>query len=465
MRFSYAIWLAFLSIPLLVNGQIVEDTISVNPQAMTTVIRNPGVGVERFMGNKLPLAQYPATGIEYYRFYWSDIEPLPKQYNFALLDNVIANIKASGKYSTIALRFMLLDGPEAGSKIPQWLINRGIEGEWTEDYQTFIPDLTDPQLQYYLQRLLNAYGDRYDGSPYFERIEVGLVGSWGEWHLSNFPSTVNINQRYSAELLNKYIQFHYQAFPITPKMLVINAFDKSTYGLQKGAGWRADCLGDWSDFSDTWSHMNQSYPESLISIENRFEDFEQQWQHAPVSFESCYNMQFWFEQKHYSKQQIKATLDWALQQHATSINFKSIAIPPSYRPLLDDALLKLGYRIRLAAFEHTKRVHKGNLLTINAQWFNEGGTPAYLPYYLTYQITDNKGEVVLTQKTEQDLRDWLPGEIVSTQQIKIPATLKVGQYTIKVAFVNSLNEAVINLSIVGRDKDKPWYTVSQFEVD
>jgi len=41
----------------------------------------------------------------------------------------------------------------------------------------------------------------------------------------------------------------------------------NTYGLSRAdLGWRVDCLGDMGGFTPTWSHMNDYYPQAIISM-------------------------------------------------------------------------------------------------------------------------------------------------------------------------------------------------------
>ena len=49
--------------------------------------------------------------------------------------------------------------------------------------------------------------------------------------------------------------------------------------------------------------------------------------------------------------EVQGIFDWAVKQHASTINLKSGTIPSDYRPIVDDALTKLGYRFRLASPE------------------------------------------------------------------------------------------------------------------
>lgn len=99
-----------------------------------------------------------------------------------------------------------------------------MKGKWTPDHKTFIPDLDDPLFIAYSQRLLNAFGKRYDGNQNTAFVDIGMVGSWGEWHNSNFPKDVlqPLLERYTTEQLDRYVAMHFAAFPVTPKIMLMS---------------------------------------------------------------------------------------------------------------------------------------------------------------------------------------------------------------------------------------------------
>ncbi|MCG3740986.1 hypothetical protein [Vibrio cincinnatiensis] len=121
-----------------------ESMILIYPAGLDGPIRNPGVGVESFhngWGETLTEQQYPTEGIDYYRFYWDEVEPQEGQYRFDTIDCLLTQNRAHTPPRMVALRFMSAATPSSGSKIPQWLINKGIRGQWTGEGKTFIPDL------------------------------------------------------------------------------------------------------------------------------------------------------------------------------------------------------------------------------------------------------------------------------------------------------------------------------------
>ncbi|QDX31434.1 DUF4832 domain-containing protein [Dickeya poaceiphila] len=447
-------------------GMAGESMTTVTPRGLNGPLTNPGNGVASFnKGNSttLSLADYPDTGIEYDRFYWSELEPAEGQYNFQLVDTVFDLARQHQPAMAVGLRFMALDEPASGSKIPDWLIQKGIKGEWTPDKKTFVPDWTDPVFIKYSQRLLNAFGKRYDGNLNLAYIDIGLIGSWGEWHNSNFPSIKPLLERYTSAQLDTYVSMYVTAFPNSPKIMLINGGDTLASAAKQGAGWRADCWGDWHNFSATWSHMQDYYPQQLQNAGVLYPNFSSVWQRAPVSLEICGYMSEWQSVQHYTREQVQATFDWALAQHASTINLKSRIVPAAYRDIVDNALTKLGYRFRLASLTHESELAKGQSLTLNSQWFNDGVAPIYLKYDLAYRVANDANNVMIMGKTTENVRAWLPGQHSFIYQLAMPEALPAGQYNIDVAMLDAKGVSRINLANEGKQADG-WYRVSTVTV-
>ncbi len=317
----------------------------------------------------------------------------------------------------VGLRFMALAEPESGSQIPDWLIKKGVKGTWTPDKKTFAPDLDDPLFIQYSQRLLNAFGKRYDGNENLAFVDIGMVGSWGEWHNSNFPNLKPLLERYTTAQLDRYVAMHFSAFPVTPKTMLISGGQSLANAVARGAGWRADCWGDLRVFSDSWNHMADDYPQRLLAAQQSYSGFNDAWKRAPVSLEICSYMQDWKNTFHYTRAEVQGIFDWAVKQHASTINLKSRTIPSDYRPIVDNALTKLGYRFRLASLSHESVWDSGQTLTLNSTWYNEGIAPIYLPYMLAFRVVDSANKVVAQGNSAEDIRRWLPGKYQVSQGI------------------------------------------------
>ncbi len=439
----------------------------ITPPQFSGVLTNPGMGVASFhdgYGQKLTLADYPNTGIEYERFYWSELEPKQGVYNYSLIDNAF-NVAAKHQPAmNVGLRVMVIDEPQSGSKIPQWLIDKGIKGQWVENGKTFVPDLDDPTFLLYAQKLLNALGKRYDGNPELAYVDIGMVGSWGEWHNSNFTDVPPLNKKYSASQLNRYVDMHMTAFPKTPKIMLISGGDSLAYAVRHGAGWRADCWGDWHNFSADWSHMRDDYPPRLAAAQASYSGFAKRWQNAPVSLEICGYMDEWQSVQHYTREQVQATFDWALQQHASTLNLKSRRVPQEYRDILDKALLSIGYRYRVSYLSLPESIHAGQTLILDATWRNDGVAPVYLPYQVVWRITNSTGTSVVQYAARDDIRQWLPGEHQTQVKFPLPATLVPGEYRVEVAITDSNGHPRISLANQGKTS-QGWYPLASLKVE
>lgn len=440
---------------------------TVTPKALTGPLTNPGIGVASFhqgYGETLGLADYPDTGFEYERFYWRDLEPVEGQYNFALVDDAFKYAAAHRPAMNVGLRFMALAEPETGSQIPDWLIKKGVKGTWTPDKKTFIPDLDDPLFIEYSQRLLNAMGKRYDGNENLAFVDIGMVGSWGEWHNSNFPMLKPLLERYTTAQLDRYVTMHFSAFPSTPKIMLMSGGQSLANAVARGAGWRADCLGDLRVFSASWNHMADDYPQRLQAAQKSYSGFNDAWKHAPVSFEICSYMQDWKNTFHYTREEVQGIFDWAVKQHTSTINLKSRTVPREYRPIVDEALTKLGYRFRLASLSHESVWEGGQELTLTSTWYNEGNAPIYLPYTLAFRLVNEANKVVAQGNVPEDIRHWLPGKHPLSYPMPMPGTLPKGKYAIEAAIVDKSGAARINFANEGK-LSNGWYRVSAVTVE
>lgn len=444
------------------SAQASDNTLTVHPHPLTRPLTNPGNGIASFhdgYGERLPVSKYPNTGIEYQRYYWSDLEPQEGKYNFALVDGAFAVAAHHHPAMNVGLRFMALDEPESGSRVPDWLIKKGIKGNWTPDGRTFVPNLDDPVFLQYAQRLLTAFGRRYDGNPELAYIDIGMVGSWGEWHNSNFPTIKPLLKRYTPEQLDRYVDLHFDAFPRTPKIMLISGGETLASAVKKGAGWRADCLGDWHNFTREWSHMRNDYPERLAAAKASWSGFDDAWKKAPVSFEICGYMAEWKSVQHYTRKQVQATFDWALQHHASTLNLKSREVPAEYRDILDKALTRLGYRFRVVSLTHDATRHAGQAIALTSRWSNDGVAPIYLHYQLAWRLQDANEQTVAQSTANDDIRQWLPGNHASHFALPTPKNLKPGRYHLDVALVDEHQKARIQLANEGKLADG-WYRLS-----
>jgi len=221
-----------------------------------------------------------------------------------------------------------------------------------------------------------------------------------------------------------------------------------------------DCIGDlgfWAKEQNGWTHMYDSYPESII----RF-GVKDDWKNAPVSVEICGTFYWWKDREHYTKEQVKYIFDQTLKWHISSFNAKSSPVPQEWEPLVNEWLKKMGYRFVLRKFSCQETINRNSRLTFETWWENKGVAPCYSDYSFAIRLTNDKDSV--TFLTDADIRRWLPGDNLYDNSVLIPQHLTPGEYDLQVAIVDpKTRKAVIQLAIEGKTADG-WYVLGKIKL-
>lgn len=491
--------------PILDDGSSHHDSslLTVVPKQSDAILTNPGIGfteLQRIVSNdstnpfyeSRPVPSYPDTSTVYYRWYWDqlttrDNSQLDENMLERKIDRVLRAADAANK--KVVIRFMALRGKheriydtdvdKSSSGIPCWLVQEvyghGLNGGSCQLSNTEAVNLfKNPLFVKRAQQFLAALGKRYDNNKTLLRIDMGMVGTWGEWNLSSYTSNssrVDLDQNgYTLKDVTPYIDAMSHAFPHTQKtMLATYNGDFLSYATQRGFGWRVDCLGDWGP---GWNHMENGYPDMIANMTDVFKNkhpdilFDQRWRTAAVDFEICQNSlqdwYNWYNPQNLTNAQVQKTFDFALEQHGSLFNAKSGSIPNAYQPLVKQFLNKLGYRYQLNQVESDPVVHQNGYLHIKSQWENKGVAPSYTNYPVTWRLRKANGEIVAYYTANVDIRRWLPASkldgVAPIYQVNdkflIDSNLAKGQYFVDVGLVEqNTHKAKITLAIDTRLTD------------
>lgn len=427
----------------------------VRPKESNELFANPGMGWQTFhcfADEDKALQELPSTSA-YFRFYWIDIEPIEGQIDFAKFDQLLEKAKKSGQ--KLAFRIMCAGTDDRYMYVPQWLKYKGCPG-FEYKYQDsgpahWVPDLNHPIFQKAHFRMIQELGKRYDGHPYIDLLDIGSVGLWGEWHMSGTGVEMPMLETRLA-----IIDEWRKAFQTIPKVMLIGDENGMIHATQNGCGWRADCLGDMGGFSKTWNHMDCFYPQEIVKTNS-----QDVWKSAPVAFESCWDMQKW-KQENWD---IRYIFDYGLGYHVSYMNNKSAPIPEGTIQEVERFLRKIGYRLVLRQFSHSKSVKEGSLLSVSMIWENVGVAPPYKDYLLAFRLnnTSNKASYVFVID-DTSIKGWLPGIIEINKTINLSDNIKAGRYDLAIGVVDKVtNKPAIRLAIEGCDDDG-WYPISNVEV-
>lgn len=354
------------------------------PRETDELLCNPYMGWQtfhRFADEDENLEGLPSS-VAYFRFRWSELEPRDGEINFSLFEELLERAREAGQ--RLAFRVMCAGtDPRNPPYSPEWLGEKGVEFyEYTRQGsgRFYVPDMDSTIFQDHHFRFLKVLGERFDDHPDLDLVDIGTVGLWGEWHMSGTEVDMPC-----SETCPKIIDCYREAFPKSLKAMLIGAVnidlpgqgDAHRYGLESGAGWRADCLGDLDGFSKTWNHMTNCYPQAVKNT-----GAEGAWKSAPVAFESCWDMRKWVVEGW----DVRYIFDYALSYHASYINNKSAPIPNSTRSEVERFLQKLGYRLVLRRIEAPDIVNPGAETRINMLWENVGVAPPYGGFLLIPSI-------------------------------------------------------------------------------
>lgn len=430
-----------------------EPMVNVTPEETNELLANPGMGWQtfhRFADEDKNLEDLPSSSA-YFRFYWSQLEPDEGQIDFAMFDDLLARARKAGQ--KLAFRIMCAGTSRDYMYVPQWLKDKGCKGF---EYQRgngpkhWVPDMDDPIFRDAHFRLIKEFGNRYDGHPDLDLVDIGSVGLWGEWHMSGTGVDVP-----SLEMRLAIIDAYCKAFPRTPKVMLIGDLEGMKHATSNGCGWRADCMGDVGGFSKTWNHMDDSYPPQIEKS-----DAAEVWKAAPVAFESCWDMRKWKDEGW----DIPYIFDYALNYHVSYHNNKSARIPEGTKHEVERFLRKMGYRLVLRQMKHSKAVARGSSLSVSMIWKNVGVAPPYRDYLLAVRLTNARSKETIVLAGETSIKGWLPGEINVTESYKLPEDIKPGNYELAIAIIDPVTrKPAIRLAIAGRAEDG-WYPLSKIEV-
>lgn len=432
-------------------AQSPENRVTVHPREIDDILYNPGMGFTDFhfgFGHPPPVEAYPHATVAYFRWPWAELEPAEGQYNFALVDGVIEQAKAKGE--TLAIR--IVSEYKAGT--PQWLLDKGVAS--VKESDGIFPDYNNPIFLDYHERLLRAFGARYGRSVDIDHVDIGSVGCWGEW---NTACCIGVETQCKALYPTEANQiaitdWYLKYFAGTP--LVMLHGGQLKYAASRGAGWRADCFGDYGYFQPDWNHMEHAYAPVLEEpvIANA-------WKRGPVQMEVCGYIHEWYDRGFDLDRILEKGLEW----HVSVLNAKSKPVPAVWRPRFDEFLKKIGYRFVLREMSHASERHAGESLMLRSRWDNIGVAPIYHDWPLAYRLRSSADHVVAQWTSRADLKQWLPGpshEIVD--ELAVPETVLSGIYFIDVAILSEDGRSPqVELAIEGKRPDR-WYSLSSVSI-
>jgi hypothetical protein len=426
--------------------------VTVVPAESQELFANPAMGWQTFHANAMGDPDYGTlpSSVMYVRYYWVEFEPKPGEYDWTILDKAIEDATAAGQ--TVAFRVMTAGTGRPQDWSPAWLKDMGAR---TREYRTggaqqWTPDFNDSVFLEKHEAFIEAMGKRYNGRPEVALVDIGSIGLWGEWHMSQTDVPMP-----TEENAIRIVEAYKRAFPDTPLAMQLDHIAGMKHAVTRGIGWRVDCWGDMGGFSKTWCHMRAVYPQALRETGSK-----DAWKRAPVALETCWDMRRWEREKW----DLDYILKWALDCHASFINNKSQPVPEAYMPKVKAFLKRVGYRYVVRSATYPGTAAPESSFTVELLWDNVGVAPCYRDYHPAIALADGEGRVVWSQTFAKfSTRDWLPGRMPTTLTASLPKSVAPGEYTLLAGVAGDDGRPAVRLAIEGRREDG-WHSLGRMAV-
>ncbi len=212
------------------------------------VLRNPHKGwyihyvdngfVRKIYRDGIPKGDYleDLCGINhlYLRVDWSDIEPEEGKFHWELIDDIMDEwAKHDYRFSFRFCCFV----PSNAYATPKWVRDAGAKGYMVPsaparsplipsvECDKWEPDYGDKIFLEKLENFIAACGERYDGDPRVEFVDVGSFGTYGEGHTS-----AGTNKVYPASVIKEHLDIHLRHFCRTTVIMNDDLFSSAAEG-------------------------------------------------------------------------------------------------------------------------------------------------------------------------------------------------------------------------------------------
>ncbi|MFC1525697.1 DUF4832 domain-containing protein [Candidatus Latescibacterota bacterium] len=382
---------------------------------------------------------YLPSPVSYCRWFWEVFEPEEGSIDWSVVEGALATAAARGQ--TLQVRLMP-HGSQKQPQLPGWYRDKYPTREGGKKRgQSYVEAIYDgPEYLETWGRVIADFGERFDGHPTLESVDIAFIGPWGE-------GAGEISEAQVERFVDRYAVAH----PVTPLLINTDGY-QFPCGIRKGAGWRCDCFGDLGFFGRKWNHTYDFYPMAAVKA-----GAQDRWQTRPVTFETCGVPASWKEQDF--------DLDFILRQgykfHCSVFMPKSNPIPEEYVDPLAAFCDRIGYRFVLRQTTWERKVARGGRMGLTMWIENTGVAPIYRPYQLALRVQAGEADLVLPLGV--DAQDWQPGDAWIEKALRLPDSL-TGTARLAVGLVHpDTQEPRVRFAVEETD-DQGWVPVGETEI-
>lgn len=408
---------------------------------------------------------------EYGRLSWHSLEPSEGQYDFSIIAQALSPCVAGAGESlclpagsAFGFRVMALnpivdldtnvaagpDGYAVYSDLPAYLETPAhgwllpVDPTDATQGHYFIPDWNDPFFLGRIKALLAALGKQLNGRPDIGWVDIGLYGSWGEWHTGGLPNShyqgipytlaspfyalnkaaylantgkQGAYQAGTAATKNFIIDAHNAAFPDTRLLMLTDDGEALCHALTLPGSLRHIGLTRDSFGSSDWTYQ---FPATLPDCDTAADQalILDRWKTAPFGAEPYGNgssPSFPCETFETDPATGAYNINEQVQQfHIADIRNGSACTGTWADLTADDqqafgmAMLQSGYRLAPVKVNVAPLVSQlPARITIDANWVNMGAAPTYDAWVVSYSLWTSSRKVA-EFSSGVDLRTLLP---------------------------------------------------------
>ncbi len=366
------------------------------------------------------LEDFPGLNHLYLRFDWCDVEKEEGQIDWTWIDQVMDEW---GKYDyRFSLRICCYEANCVNPfTTPEYVFRAGAKG-YALPGGRLQPDYGDPIFLEKLEAFLQKTGEKFNGDPRIELIDVGTIGTWGEGHTGYGEERV-----YPAEVIQKHLELHAKYFPDT---YVVMNDDHINAGWQRGVEANEKLM-------EYARQMKFGLQDDSVCCEgyadyNGYDTlrtpwmFDMLWENAPIVLEFEHYHKVW-ENPDVFKDGLPF-LEAMKNTHATYAGFHGFPRPWLERvPYLTEYCAnRLGYWYFVDSLEIPKLQNgKENPIVLNIR--NRGFGLCYQNYILRLTLKNTAGDS-FTQDFAAHNNEWKPDQVVKVPLSFCPENLPVGEY-------------------------------------
>lgn len=248
-----------------------DDTVTVYPKEKEEFVKNPYNGIclyGPFVKSTNEPASVLKSGVEkyasigYYRFSWSEIEPVEGEYKWEILDKQIEMLKQYNMQLAIGINAASITSATNYSQAtPLWVFDKGAKYTLELDGSVKVPVWDDEIFMQEYSELVTALLTRYNDNKNIAFIDMRSYGNWGEWNFSNLTNSVEID----LETKKKHIDMWKNSK--IPTMMLVADLQAADYAVDTlGSGMRSDgCMNPL--IFENYRKLNLCYKKSPAAAE------------------------------------------------------------------------------------------------------------------------------------------------------------------------------------------------------